>query len=125
MKLTKAKGLILIIGTTLLASIGQVLLKIGSSQTTGFNLNMILNIYFWAGFAAYGLGMLMLLAAIKGEELSSLFPVLSLSFIWVMLFSYFLFNEQITNGKLAGTILITTGVAIISKHNYKKLGEKK
>lgn len=125
MKLIKTKGIILIIGTTLLASLGQVLLKIGSTQTTGFNINMFLNFYFWAGFAAYGLGMLMLLAAIKEEELSSLFPVLSLSFIWVMIFSYYLFNEPLTNGKLAGTLLITMGVAIITKHNYKKIGEKR
>ena len=116
MKKSFARGLVLIIATTLLSSIGQVLLKYGAIHPAKF---IFLNLFLWLGLLAYGGGMATLVLGIKEAELSTLFPILSLSFIWVMILSAFLFNEPITTAKIGGTFLIVRGIGILSARKTK------
>lgn len=107
------KNLIFII--TVLASLfialGQLMFKIAITSTNK------INIFFVYGALFYVLSALPLIYSLKKEKLSKTFPIVSLSLVWVYLFSYFLLKEPITSINIIGFILLITGITIIS---YKK-----
>ncbi len=52
--------------------------------------------------------------ALSRLELSVAYPVMSLSFVFVLLFSVLLFSESLTVGKVVGVALICVGVIVSS-----------
>lgn len=55
--------------------------------------------------------------ALKGGELSVLYPYASLSYLWVTLISKFYLKEEINKQKVAGIALIITGIILIGLSN--------
>ena len=89
------------IGLTLLASLlgsfGPVMLK-KSSKDFSFRTNIfdfIRNYYLIAGFAFYAVGTLLFIPALKGGELSVLYPMVSTVYVWVGLWSVLFLKEKI------------------------------
>jgi multidrug transporter EmrE-like cation transporter len=52
--------------------------------------------------------------ALRRLELSVAYPVMSLSFVFVLVFSVLLFSESLTAGKVIGVALICAGVIVSS-----------
>jgi drug/metabolite transporter (DMT)-like permease len=52
--------------------------------------------------------------ALSRLELSFAYPFMSLSFVFVLVFSVLLFSESLTAGKVIGVALICTGVIVSS-----------
>ena len=67
-----------------------------------------------AGIALYGLSTLVWLVALKMEEISKLYPMLSLNFALILLAGHFLFGEAITPLKILGVALIFAGVLMVA-----------
>ncbi len=55
------------------------------------------------------------LAAMTRFEISYAYPFMSLAFVLVLMFSVVLFNESLTVHKIAGLLLIITGIIISSR----------
>ncbi|CAM2869703.1 4-amino-4-deoxy-L-arabinose-phosphoundecaprenol flippase subunit ArnF [Legionella steigerwaltii] len=55
------------------------------------------------------------MAAMTKFEISYAYPFLSLSFIFVLIFSSFILGESLNIYKIAGTILVTLGVMVTFK----------
>lgn len=55
------------------------------------------------------------MAALKELELSKAYPLMSLSFVFVSIISYFLFSESMNIYKIFGTALVLAGIVLISK----------
>ena len=68
-----------------------------------------------AGFVLYAIGAAMLIIALRGGELSVLYPFIALSFVWVALISRFFFHEPMNVFKLTGIGFIMLGIACIGK----------
>jgi len=51
--------------------------------------------------------------ALRGGDLSVLYPFVSLSYIWVMLLSIKMLGEKMTKLKWLGILLIISGVSLI------------
>jgi drug/metabolite transporter (DMT)-like permease len=52
--------------------------------------------------------------SLKKINLSVAYPILSLSIVIVMIVSNIMFNEIITTGKIIGSVLIVSGVSLLS-----------
>jgi uncharacterized membrane protein len=106
-----AVGLVLL--AALIGSFGPILLKKASK---GFRLNikaLITNYYLIGGVAFYGIGTVLFIPALRGGELSTLYPIVSTTYIWVSLLSLKLLNEKMSRVKWLGILLIIVGVSFI------------
>lgn len=109
--------------SVLCASGGQILLKIGvRSAELPANVLLhpaplfaaLLNPYIIGGILAFVASMLLWLAAINGQQLSSVYPLAALGYVIVTLVSALLFHDRITVWKIAGIMLIVLGVALLN-----------
>ncbi len=104
--------LLLMFAMTLLSSVSQVLLKQSADAEHGSFLNEYLN---WRVITAYGIFFLVLLVntyAYTKVDLKYGSIIDSFTYIFVLLFSRFIFHEKITRKKLAGNLLILAGIII-------------
>ena len=110
---TKLWAIGLIVLTTLLTSSAQLLYKKGS-ETLEFNLFAILTNYsLLLGLLLYIIGAFLLIIALKGGDLSVLYPIIATSYIWVGIFSYLLFDEPLNYLRWLGIITIFFGVIFV------------
>lgn len=109
---TKLSAIILIIISTLFISAAQVFYKL-ASKTMVFNVSILFNYYLYVGLLLYGIAAVLLILALKNGELSTLYPMIATSYLWVILLSIVMFNESINLFKWIGVALIIIGVAIL------------
>jgi multidrug transporter EmrE-like cation transporter len=107
------KGAVLVASSTLVIAVAQVFLKQGSSLIDGTLKSILLNPWIIFGFSFYGLATILLVTALKYGNLSTLYPIIGLGYVWVCLFSFFLFKEVISWLDIAGISLIVFGVAML------------
>ena len=69
----------------------------------------------WLGLSLYGISTGLLILALRDGELSLLYPVISLTYVWVTILSIFVFKESAHPLKIAGVAIICTGVAFLGK----------
>ena len=72
-----------------------------------------------AGLAVYGMGAILMILALKHGELSVLYPLLSLSYVWVAIAAVLVFHESMNAIKVAGIAIIIAGVAILGRAGSK------
>jgi len=85
---------------------GKMLIFLGRALSTPLVL---------AGFFAYALGSLIWLIIISRVDLSFAYPLISIGYILVAIFSWWLFNENINWMRWLGTVIIILGVILISR----------
>ena len=98
---------------TLVSASAQILMKVGMSH---FSMNVaaiLTNVPLIAGYALYGIFTLMMILALRQGELSLIYPIISLAYVWVTLGSYFLFHDSMNPLKLIGVAGIMAGVAML------------
>jgi drug/metabolite transporter (DMT)-like permease len=108
-----AIGLVLI--CTLLTSFGQIFLKFGSDALSLDLSNILTNYYLMIGLVLYAFGAMLLIFALKGGELSVVYPFIATSFIWVSIFSQIFLGESMGILKWAGILAIVMGVIFIKR----------
>ena len=74
---------------------------------------MIANLPLLAGYALYGLSTLLLVLALREGELSLLYPVIALTYVWVTVLSVVIFHDRLNPFKLIGIVIVVTGVAVL------------
>lgn len=101
---------------TILGATAQLLLKNGANQLAHANpLGIITNWSLLAGLSLYGISTVLLVLALKDGELSLLYPVIALTYVWVTLLSVAVFHERVVPIKLAGIAIIVAGVAVLGR----------
>lgn len=116
-------SLILVLVSIVLSSFGQVTMKYGTMQLTQLiNINVFqkllvyfTNIYIVLGFVLYALSAFIWIFAISKLPLSIAYPLVGISYVIVMVLSYFMFKEPITLTKVIGVLLIISGVIVIAR----------
>ena len=116
-ELTKARrSVVLISSCTLISAAAQILMKIGMNHVTKLDpIALATNLPLVAGYALYGVFCLMMILALREGELSLLYPIISLAYVWVTVASYFIFHDTINPLKLAGIVVIMLGVAMLGR----------
>lgn len=106
--------------STIFGICGQLMLKHGMGRMGGVagGGNLIRRIatspWVVGGLVVYGLGVVNWLLALSHLELSYAYPFASLSYIGIIVGSYFIFKERITLLRIAGIAVIIVGVLVTS-----------
>jgi multidrug transporter EmrE-like cation transporter len=87
----------------------------GASARITYFLKLLSSPWILSSFAAACCAAIAYLLALQRLDLSRAYPVMSLSFVLVLLFSAALFSESITTAKVAGIVLILAGLWIGSQ----------
>ena len=106
--------ILLALVSTLLGALGALMLKQGASILK-FQIKVIIRNYnLWLGFLLYVFASIIFVYALKFGELSMIYPLTSLSYIWVTLLSVVLLKEEVRLKKWIGISLILVGVILLS-----------
>lgn len=101
---------------TLIGATAQLLLKTGANQLVHPDpIGIITNLTLLAGLSLYGVSTILLVLALRDGELSMLYPVIALTYVWVTLLSLVVFHERVNPIKLAGIAVIIAGVAVLGR----------
>ncbi len=71
------------------------------------------NYHLFGGVSLYALGTVLFIPALKGGDLSILYPFVALTYIWVSLLSVKFLGEKMNFMKWMGISLIIVGVSFI------------
>lgn len=115
---------------TLIGAVAQILIKKGTTQLgahitlsqvahdptlfISFSFGVITNFKLFMGYVFYGMNTFLMALALKGRELSRLYPIIALTYVWVTLLSLFLLpGEHMNLYRTAGIITIVSGVSVL------------
>ena len=96
-----------------IGSFGAVFLKAGAVRLEKNFAALIANWRLIAGVLLFCLSSVFFVFGLKHGELSVLYPIVSLGYIWTLLWSRLFFGEQLTRSKIAGLALILIGVLFV------------
>lgn len=71
------------------------------------------SIRFWYGLVLYGFATIFYVIALRKGELSLVYPLVSITYVWTTVFSVKYLNEEINKWKVLGLIGIVIGIAVI------------
>lgn len=101
---------------TLFGVAAQYFIKASGAQMTSLSIHALLtNLPLWAGLSLYGISTCLLILALRDGELSLLYPVISLTYVWVSILSVAVFHEKMNIFKIGGIAVICLGVALLGK----------
>jgi multidrug transporter EmrE-like cation transporter len=120
----------LVFACTLIGALAQILVKLGTVDlgahiTLGqvahdpalfvnFCFGIISNGKLFIGYCLYGVNTLLMAMALKGRELSRLYPIIALTYVWVTFLSLFVLpGEHLNLFRSLGITLIVIGVSIL------------
>jgi drug/metabolite transporter (DMT)-like permease len=111
----KRRSLLMIVVFTLLAAAAQVLMKFGTNHLKLHpSLAGLLTDYpLMGGMLLYAVGAALMVVALRHGELSVLYPLISLSYVWVAILSVVVFGEIMNAYKIAGICVIMAGVGVL------------
>ena len=127
------KYILFILFTVMTNAAAQLMLKhgmmtFGPITFVGVNpvvrvLEIVFSPWVFAGFVMFVISMASHLYVISRVDLSFAFPFLSLAYVAVAVFAYFVFREDLNNYRMAGIALIVFGTVLIAQggsgHEYK------
>jgi multidrug transporter EmrE-like cation transporter len=124
------KSFLLMFFCTLIGAMAQMLIKQGTGQLgtritlvdlaqhpalfVRFCLSVVGNTKLFLGYVCYGINTFLIALALKGRELSRLYPIIALTYVWVALLSfYFLPDEHMNFFKSVGIAFVVGGVSVL------------
>ena len=110
---TQLWAVILVVIATLVGAFGPIFLKKASAKKLSKISSLITNYHLMIGVALYGIGTILFIPALKGGELSVLYPFVSLIYVWVSLLSVKFLGEKMNLLKWIGITFIILGVSLI------------
>ena len=124
----RRRALLLVFFCTLIGAISQILIKVGATLLAhqvahpgliAAAVGMFTNPWLFSGYALYGVSAVLMVLALRDGELSLLYPVIALTYVWVALLSFVIFHESVGAFKMAGIGLIVAGVAVLGRKANK------
>jgi multidrug transporter EmrE-like cation transporter len=111
---TPASSIALVLAASFIGSFGAVFLKAGAGRLHRELSTLFLNWRLAAGVALYLLSFVFYYLGVREGELSVLYPMVSLGYLWTLLWSRLFFGEPLTRRKVTGLALIIAGIVILN-----------
>jgi multidrug transporter EmrE-like cation transporter len=129
-KAAARRSFLLVFSCTLIGALAQILVKMGATQLgthvtlpqvarhpalfVQFAIGMIQNPKLFIGYCLYGVNTFLMALALKGRELSRLYPIIALTFVWVTFLSLItLPDEHLNFFRVIGIAFIVGGVSVL------------
>ena len=116
---SRRKSIALVFTCTIIGAAAQLLIKHGMDHLVLQPLAVLANLPLLAGYGLYGLNTVLLVLALRDGELSQLYPIIAMTYVWVTLLSYTVLKEPPNWYKNLGIATIVIGVAIIGRGSRK------
>ena len=110
---TPLKSILLVFAASFIGSFGAVFLKMGAGRLHREISSLLLNWRLAAGIALYLLSFVFYFLGLREGELSVLYPMVALGYIWTMVWSRMFFGEPFSKRKVGGIALILVGVVLL------------
>ncbi len=109
---TPLSSMLLVLVASFIGSFGAVFLKLGSAKLHGgfwkiFNLQLAIGVALFMGSSFF------FVMGIRHGQLSVLYPMVSLGYVWTLVWARLLFKEAFTRQKFVGLALILLGVSFV------------
>jgi drug/metabolite transporter (DMT)-like permease len=105
-------SMLLVFAASVVGSFGAVFLKKGAHRLDG-SLRSFLNSHLILGVALFLGSSVFYVFGIRGGELSVLYPMVSLGYVWTLVWSRLFFHETFTPQKFLGLGLVLLGVVFV------------
>ena len=121
----RQRSILLVVTCTVIGAAAQMLIKSGASalpHVHGFLANvlaMAASPHLVAGYSLYGVSTVLMVVALKHGELSMLYPIIALTYVWVAILAVVVFHESLSPLRLAGVIVIVAGVAVLGRDKIR------
>jgi uncharacterized membrane protein len=124
---SRRRSIVLVSACTIFGAAAQILIKVGLARfviperhdwiswLVALAVAFVTNLPLFSGYALYGLNTLLLVLALREGELSMLYPIIALTYVWVTLLSYALLPEKPNWYKNVGITVIVIGVAVLGR----------
>jgi drug/metabolite transporter (DMT)-like permease len=115
-------ALLLLLPAMLLSTTGELLLKHGMNQVGAFHFDgtllptvskIAMNPFIWLGFVGFGGGSVFWLSVISRVPLSLAYPMLSLSYVIIVIESWIFLGEGLHPLRIVGSLVVGLGVALV------------
>jgi multidrug transporter EmrE-like cation transporter len=111
-------AIFIVLACTWLVAAAQYLIKLGANHLSHAGLLATLIGIFtipqlFAGYCLYGVFTVMFVYALRHGELSILYPLIALGYVWVTITAVVAFHDTMNPLKLAGLAVIIAGVAVL------------
>lgn len=111
-------AIFIVLACTLLVAIAQYLIKLGANHLTHAGLlATTIGIFtipqLFAGYCLYGIFTVLFVYALRHGELSILYPLIALSYVWVTITAVLAFHETMNAFKIIGIAIIISGIAVL------------
>jgi multidrug transporter EmrE-like cation transporter len=110
---------LLVFACTIVGAAAQLLIKKGMNEFSPHLLALVTNIPLIAGYTLYGVNALMMVLALRNGEMSMLYPIIALTYVWTTLASYTLLGEPSNMYKNVGIVTIVLGVTVMGRGGKK------
>ncbi len=110
---TELWAIIFVLIGTIIGSFGALYIKIGSKDFSFKILKILKNQRLILGIVFYALSSVFYVIALTGGELSVIYPVASISYVWVCLLSVWFLKEKMNIFKWVGIATIIFGITLI------------
>jgi len=107
---------------TLIGAAAQMFIKMGASHENPHTvmeavMATLKNFPLLFGYSLYAINTVLMVLALKKGELSLIYPIIALTYVWVTILSYVMFHESLNPFKLGGLALIVLGVSVLGKRS--------
>jgi drug/metabolite transporter (DMT)-like permease len=114
---TPLSSIILVLFASFVGSFGAVFLKMGAERMGGGILKLATNYWLIVGIVMYLVSSVFYMMGLAQGQLTVLYPMVSLGYVWALVWARIFFKESFTMAKVGGLALIILGVVFISLGN--------
>jgi multidrug transporter EmrE-like cation transporter len=129
----RRRAALIVIACTLIIGAAQYLIKLGANQLAAQQhsvhagsvslqaavMGIFTNPAIFSGYCLYGIFTVLFVFALRHGELSILYPLISLGYVWVAIIGVIAFHESMNPLKLTGIAIIMAGVTVLGRGSAK------
>jgi len=129
----RRRAVFIVLACTLIIPVAQYLIKLGANQLAAEQhsihpgavsiqatiLGIFSNPAILGGYCLYGIFTVLFVYALRHGELSILYPLISLAYVWVAIIGAVAFHEAMNPLKLTGIAIIMAGVTVLGRGSAK------
>lgn len=109
--------MLLVLSASFVGSFGAAFLKSGAQQLQRSWESLLLNWRLACGVGLFLASSVLYVKGVQTGELTILYPMVALGYVWTLLWSRLFFGEPLTRAKFAGLGLILAGIVFLGLGN--------